>query len=287
MKEIKVKIVHAFSINGMGGNPAGVVINADDLSRQEKQKIAAKLGLSEIAYVSKSNEADFKLEFFTPTKQIAHCGHATIATFTYLKQQGFILNDFSSKETIDGNREIFFKNGFAYMEQQAPIYKDVQHELIEILSSIGVSESDLFAKPSIVNTGNSFLIIPIANANILKELQPNFDMVKQSSEKNGLIGYYLFSLSDEPTVVATARMFAPLYGINEEAATGMAAGPLACYLFGKGFTKKMSLQIKQGELMKPLSPSLIYVDLIIEDGKIKKLFAGGDAVVVDEKTVII
>ena len=106
MKEVIIKIVYAFSISGVGGNPAGVVLNADNLSIEEKQRIAGYVGLSEIAFVSKSNQADFKLDFFTPTRQIAHCGHATIATFSYLKKKGFVIGDRSSKETIDGSREI-------------------------------------------------------------------------------------------------------------------------------------------------------------------------------------
>jgi PhzF family phenazine biosynthesis protein len=81
MKEVILKTVCAFSIDRMGGNPAGVVLNADNFTNNEKQAIATQAGLSEVAFVSSSTEADFKLDFFTPNRQIAHCGHATIATF--------------------------------------------------------------------------------------------------------------------------------------------------------------------------------------------------------------
>ncbi len=287
MKEVILKIVYAFSISGTGGNPAGVVLNADALSGNEKQSIAAKAGLSEVAFVSKSIQADFKLEFFTPTRQIAHCGHATIATFTYLKQQGLIKGDRSSKETIDGNRDIYFKNGLAYMEQKAPVYTNVENELQEILESLNLSKKDLLKgySPSIVNTGNSFLIVPVANNTILKNPQPNLERIKNYSEKHNLIGYYIYSLSNEPDIAASTRMFAPLYGIDEESATGMAAGPLACYLFDNRFTKRTELTIKQGEFMSTPSVSRIHVSLELESGKIKKLFAGGDAFVAQERQI--
>ena len=87
-KIVTVQILNAFAENGTGGNPAGVVLNADDLSDKNKLEIAKKVGLSETAFVSKSNTEDFKLDFFTPNKQIAHCGHATVATFSYLRQIG-------------------------------------------------------------------------------------------------------------------------------------------------------------------------------------------------------
>ncbi|MBI1768344.1 MAG: PhzF family phenazine biosynthesis protein [Bacteroidetes bacterium] len=281
MKEIIVKIVYAFSISGTGGNPAGVVLNADHLTHEEKQQIATKVGLSEVAFVSQSSRAAFKLEFFTPTKQIAHCGHATIATFSYLKKTGLIKGDQSSKETIDGNRDIYFKDGLAYMEQTSPSYTAVEADLPEILSSLNLSKADLLNGhgPSIVNTGNSFLIVPVANETILKNIQPDLKKIKSYSEKHNLIGYYIFSLSNENNFAPSTRMFAPLYGIDEEAATGMAAGPLACYLFDNSITKGTEIKIKQGEYMRVPSPSLINVTLVLENDKIKKLYAGGDAFV--------
>ena len=82
MAEVKVAILNAFVDSGKGGNPAGVVLDADCLTDSQKLDIAQKIGLSETAFVSNSHTADFKLDFFTPQKQIAHCGHATIATFS-------------------------------------------------------------------------------------------------------------------------------------------------------------------------------------------------------------
>lgn len=70
-------------------------------------------------------------------------------------------------------------------------------------------------------------------------------------------------------------MFAPYYGILEEAGTGMAAGPLACYLYDILEIEKDRFSIQQGKYMSESSPSLIIVDLIIENNKIKSLMAGG------------
>lgn len=79
--QVQVRIVNAFVDGEQGGNPAGVVLQADALDARQKQAIAAQVGLSETAFVSSSQSAAFKLEFFTPTRQIAHCGRATVATF--------------------------------------------------------------------------------------------------------------------------------------------------------------------------------------------------------------
>ena len=116
VKTIQAHIVNGFVTDGIGGNPAGVVLDADKLSDTEMLAIATKVGLSETAFVSKSQTEGFKLDFFTPNRRIAHCGHATIATFSYLAELGRVSEGDTSKATIDGPRKISIKNGAAYME---------------------------------------------------------------------------------------------------------------------------------------------------------------------------
>jgi PhzF family phenazine biosynthesis protein len=80
-------------------------------------------------------------------------------------------------------------------------------------------------------------------------------------------------------------MFAPLYGIEEEAATGMAAGPLAAYLHDKLGIKADQFLIEQGTYMPVPSPSLIRVELIKTGDRITKLFVGGKGRITGRKTV--
>lgn len=293
MVRVKARIINAFVDSGKGGNPAGVVLDADTLDSDAKQQVAARIGVSETAFVSKSKVADFKLDFFTPTRQIPHCGHATIATFVFLVQQGRLKSDRSSKETIDGNRDIILVKDMAFMEQTAPKYtslpKDGNSVTIEtVLSSLSLDVSDLLPgyDPIVVNTGNNFLIVPLNDQTVLADLQLDFYAVERVSEALNLIGYYPFSLQTfVPGRHASARMFAPWYGIKEEAATGMAAGPLACHLYDYIGIKQQHLIIEQGFLMNPPSPSEIIVDLTLKENRIHMLMAGGRAKVVREMEI--
>ena len=288
--EIVVQIINAFIDGESGGNPAGVVLDADEFSAIQKLEIAAKVGLSETAFVSSSKSADFKLDFFTPKRQIAHCGHATIAAFSYLQQLGRIGKAATSKETIDGNRNIFIDGDLAFMEQLAPSYKEVDNRMDSFISSLGIAVSDLLSnnKPIIVNTGNSFLVVPLKDETVVLSAHPNVEAIYNGSEKFDLIGYYIFSQHTEvPERDAGTRMFAPRYGINEESATGMAAGPLACYLYDKMGIKKDVFLIEQGYFMKPPSPSVITVKLNLKDGKITGLIAGGKAKVMKSLNISI
>ena len=63
--KVTVHIINAFVDNSDGGNPAGVVLDADNLTDSQKLTIAKKVGLSETAFVSQSLQADYKLDFFT------------------------------------------------------------------------------------------------------------------------------------------------------------------------------------------------------------------------------
>ncbi|HEY0739903.1 MAG TPA: PhzF family phenazine biosynthesis isomerase, partial [Chryseosolibacter sp.] len=227
-KHVEVKILNAFVDNERGGNPAGVVLEGDHYTDNEKASIAEKVGLSETAFVSKSKIADFKLDFFTPNRRIADCGHATIATFSYLVQSGLLNGEVSSKEILDGRREIVLKGDMAFMEQLRPTYVSVGPRTRQFLDSLGLQQEHLpgSAPIEIVNTGNAFAIIPVKTLDDLRLVKPDFDAVSKMSDEFDLIGYYVFSeQTNTAGRDASTRMFAPRYGILEEAGTGMAAGP--------------------------------------------------------------
>lgn len=60
---IEVNLVSSFTVNGKGGNPAGVVLNSDKLSDAQKLKISQAVGYSETAFVSSDDEADYEVSF--------------------------------------------------------------------------------------------------------------------------------------------------------------------------------------------------------------------------------
>jgi PhzF family phenazine biosynthesis protein len=66
--KIRVYRLSSFTDKIDGGNPAGVVLNADNLKEGEMKYIAKEVGYSETAFVLKSDKADFKVRFFTPVK---------------------------------------------------------------------------------------------------------------------------------------------------------------------------------------------------------------------------
>src|SRR6476659_3553916 len=79
----------AFTIDGEGGNPAGVVLDARGLDAPQMQQIAADVGYSETAFlVARENEPNvYDVRYFSPMQEVPFCGHATIASAVALVER--------------------------------------------------------------------------------------------------------------------------------------------------------------------------------------------------------
>lgn len=275
----KVEVVNAMTWNGRNGNPAGVVLDASTLNDQQRQELAARVGHSETAFVERSPDGRYTLTFFTPTRQIAFCGHATIATFAYLRCKGLETRDSVDVSIAGTDLRVHYAGDVVLMEQRAPRYERVSDaDLAEALRSIGLEPGALDAqfRPQIVDTGNRFLLISVVDRAALARAVPHASAIESLSERLDLIGYYVF-LRTPGEHAATTRMFAPRYGILEESATGMAAGPLAATLVDELGHKQTSLRILQGEFMNPPRPSEILAQVELRDSKVAGLRIGGRA----------
>jgi PhzF family phenazine biosynthesis protein len=170
-----------------------------------------------------------------------------------------------------------------FMEQRAPRYTQVAatSELAgRIAASLRLSPAQIAGGIDswVVSTGNAFLLVPLPDEQSVAQVRPDFERVLAVSNELDIIGYYLFSTTTKvPGRHAGTRMFAPRFGIPEEAATGTAAGPLACVLYERMGIREKTLLIEQGQLMEPPSPSIIEVRLAVDDTGISGLMAGGTA----------
>lgn len=82
MPELRLVQVDAFADRPFTGNPAAVVPLETWLPDDVLQAIAEENNLSETAFTvpATDGEADYELRWFTPTVEVALCGHATLAS---------------------------------------------------------------------------------------------------------------------------------------------------------------------------------------------------------------
>lgn len=287
------KIVDAFAERLFGGNAAGVVIIMEGESFPTNDimlKVAAELRYSETAFVKLLGDNRFKIRFFTPVAEVELCGHATIGAFHALLEEGMVERDSVYEvETLQGVLGVEVKeNGSILMDMTKPqLYEYIKDKdaVDELYSIMGLQRADghgvcnvnpqLYLNPRIVSTGLRDIMLPVANEEELYKVAPDFAALAELSKRYNVVGVHAFTCNSKDGRVH-ARNFAPLYGIDEEAATGTSNGALACYLFDYGIVAgDQTVNVIQGEKMG--RPSLISAQILLRGGELS-VKVGGRAV---------
>ena len=264
MRRYKVKQIDAFTDRTFGGNPAGVVPSAEGLTDKEMQSIANEINASETAFVLPSNVADFRIRWFTPTKEVLFCGHATVASLHALAQEG--------KFGMVGDGEYSFKVetriGIVIVDvmKKARDIKIILHspkigflreniDMHSFLDALKIKEDDLdFNYPVMRETSLDYLYVPIRGLEALKSIDFDYSKLEKFCEKYNFPGVMLFTTETfDKDSKAHSRFFAPLYGVREDPVTGSAQGPLGAYLLINGILEfsgsEINIKSEQGDIM--------------------------------------
>jgi len=277
--KVKVYAVSAFCKDNDGGNLAGVVLWGEELDDAQKMAISKKLGYSETAFVTQSDIADFKLEYFTPVEEVPLCGHGTIAVFSLMQHLEMLDRKVYTFESKVGVLEVTIDEGKVFMEQSVPQY----FGFVEKVELAACFDIDLITEQypiQIVSTGLPDMLVPIKDERMLNALTPNFDEIAKISRKYDIVGIHAFALQDDRII---CRNFAPLYDIPEESATGTANCALVSYLYKHGIKRREVYTIEQGYAMD--APSEITVRIACDNDEIARIFVGGCGRFVKEMTV--
>lgn len=231
---VEAFVVDAFTLHGGGGNTAGVVVDAAGLDDRQMQAIAAALAFSETAFVVPDPAVDVAMRFFTPTREIDYCGHATVAAFALLAARGRL----RAAELVQGTRAGRLRvrlaaDGEVLMNQTLPRFgQELAAAPLAKLLGIDVAAIRATGLPvQIVSTGLADILVPVADEACLARVQPDLAALAAYCREAGAIGAHVFApAAPGAPYTAACRNFAPLFGIDEESATGSAAGALACYL---------------------------------------------------------
>src|SRR6185436_11989402 len=92
MRSVKFKQVDVFTRIPFLGNPVAVVLEAQDVSDADMQRIAAWTNLSETTFVlpPSSTAADYRLRIFTPRAELPFAGHPTIGSAHAVLEAGIV-----------------------------------------------------------------------------------------------------------------------------------------------------------------------------------------------------
>ena len=244
---MKLYIVDAFTDQVFGGNPAGVVyVPAKEGFPDDEtmRKTAAELRYSETAFLMDLGAKRYHVRYFTPAAEVDLCGHATIATFYTLMENGRIRpGDICDFRTLAGDLQVLVTESGVLMDMgeaktfgliDDPVKMD---ELCKVMGaeSCAVECCGQTLVPEMVSTGLTDIMMPVKDMAALNGLAPDMKALSDLSAAYGVTGVHAFTLSEPDGV--HCRNFAPLYDIDEEAATGTSNGALTYYLYKRGLVK--------------------------------------------------
>lgn len=230
-------IVDAFTDHIFGGNQAGVALLRESQPFPEDrlmQKIAAELKHSETAFVRREAEDAFLLRYFTPEGEVPLCGHATISTFTVLRNTGEITCGAYLAKTQSGELNVVVEPDKIWlrMPRGERVKTLSEEEAARVYRAYGLTTADQpdGMRPVIVKVGLADILLPVGSKHKLDRAIQDREEVTRLSRDFGLVGVHMFFCPNDGTPTAYCRNFAPLFGIDEESATGTSNASLTYYL---------------------------------------------------------
>jgi len=286
-----------------GGNQLAVFLDGRGLATETMQAIAKEMNFSETTFVlpPETNDTDVRMRIFTPGEELPAAGHPTIGSTFALARSG----------VIDPTRDRFVfglgigpvpvtltwkgdELSFAWMTQNNPTFGDPISDKAAAAAALSLSPTAVAGAGhpvQEVSCGVPFLFVPLTTRSAVDSASVNsveLDALMRSANGNAH-GVYLFSAqpgSDRATVYS--RMFAPGLGISEDPATGIACGPLGCYL-----VKHKIVPPEQARAMLSLQgvkmgrPSHLHISIGVQNGDINNVRVGGEAVLAGEGTLYV
>jgi len=247
--------VDVFTDRRFGGNQLAVFPDARGMTDAEMQALAAEFNLSETTFVlppaDPANTA--RVRIFTRQYEMPFAGHPNVGT-------GFVLRDRAVDgvlrfEEIAGLVEVRVEAAGTTIAAPQPLTLDVELPAALIARAAGLAEADIVVArhaPVRAGTGNFFVLAEVT-PEALTRAQPDFAGFRAGLDAvPALAGRFALYLYAPDGNAVRARMFAPLGGTVEDAATGSAATPLAALLLKLSGAEQGEWDITQGvEMGRP------------------------------------
>jgi PhzF family phenazine biosynthesis protein len=208
--------VNAFTVNGRGGNPAGVILLEEAQSSAWCLDVASTLPYSETAFVLLS--ANPGLRWFSGVREVPLCGHATMGAAHALWELG----RFEDKIKI---RFDTAAGPLVVRRRDDRIFMDFPTEPVDVTEVPDGFEEAVGAPISFLGRGAHHYLAEVPSPTALRTLQPSLAMIARLPTQ----GLIVTSRSDDDRFDFMSRYFAPAMGVPEDPVTGSAHCALAAY----------------------------------------------------------
>src|SRR5205814_2688860 len=172
---VPFQTVDVFTDRKFGGNPLAVIPDAQGLSGEQMQSIAAEFNLAETTFVLPPRDPAHtaQVRIFTPKSELPFAGHPNVGTAFVLARMGrttgdrLVFEEAAGLVPLDLTRE----NGTVVAARLAAprpltLGETVAPEIVT--QAVGLRAGDIVGTPVIASTGNNFLFAELKSRDTLK-----------------------------------------------------------------------------------------------------------------------
>jgi len=260
--------------NGLAVFPEGAAVPEDRL-----QAIAREMNLSETVFVlPPEGDGHARIRIFTTVEELPFAGHPVLGTAYYLADRDgldrVVLEAGVGPVPVEFAREDG-RLGIGRMSQPIPTWEPYDRAG-ELLAALGVARSELPVERYV--NGPEYVNIVLDDPERVAALRPDMNALAELG-----VAVSCFAGSGKRW---KTRMFAPGLGVNEDPATGSAAGPLAVHLVRHGrIGYGDEIEISQGaEIARP---STLYARVLGEGDRVDAVEVAGSAVLVARAELLV
>lgn len=227
---VRIYQVDAFTREPFKGNPAAVCPLESERPAAWMQAVAAEMNLSETAFLVPRDDG-YGLRWFTPSKEVKLCGHATLASAHVLFENG----------RIDSGKTARFrtKSGLLTAEREGsaialdfPAMEMAEDELpAEVVAALGVTPR--FVSRTDPERHDLDYLIELNSESEVRAVKPDFGRLAKALSA----GFMVTAPGEGEGYDFVSRFFCPAWGIDEDPVTGSAHCCLAPH-WGARFGKK-------------------------------------------------
>jgi trans-2,3-dihydro-3-hydroxyanthranilate isomerase len=274
MATYRYVVADVFTDTPLEGNQLAVFTDAREIPEEQLQPLAKEMNYSETVFVY-TPEADghARIRIFTPVSELPFAGHPVLGT-AFVLAAPLQLPEIRLETGVGTVPVMLERDGarivFGRMSQPIPTVRPFERG-DELLAALGVEGSELPLELYESGLGNVYVLLPDEEA--VAAVEPDLAAVAR------VMGAVHANCSAGSGTRWKTRMFAPGDGVQEDPATGSAAGPLAVHLARHGrIPFGEQIEIVQG--VEIGRPSTLYAKVEGSAERIEAVEVGGSAVVV-------
>lgn len=280
--------IDVFTDRPFGGNPLAVVLDAQGLSSERMQTIAAEFNYAETTFVlpPKNPAHTAEVRIFTPKAEMPFAGHPNVGT-------AFVLACANSQSD---DRLIFEeKAGLVHMDlireggvvvatrlaapQALSFGEEIAVDLVAAACSLkpGDIKVDVH-RPKVASCGAGLLFVELSSRAVLARATPRADVFARELPRERIVGIHLYVQTKESERDIQTRMFAPEHGIPEDPATGGANVALIGLLAHHRPEADLTLAKTIGQGFDMGRPSVLQASAEKKAGTVVACYIGGRCV---------